>query len=221
MSQVAAGTQKPDPLRQQLEELDHLMQRMLALGVNEAPGEAEDQIAEQASEHARPAHSVFEPEIIESSQPVKPDNIPPSPGLGPLADLAPIVPTFVGLETSADLSSAPLFADFQFAPSVSSLTTEPLDAPDAIASGLPSAQTMEAAELISTQAPVTPIVLVAWWLQPLALVNRVYDGSTRWLGPIGRGLRSSRMRNFLGICGLAAAFGAAAWMVWEGPDWNS
>ncbi|HEV8058367.1 MAG TPA: hypothetical protein VGP68_00720, partial [Gemmataceae bacterium] len=183
--------------------------------------EAEDEIAEQTSEHARPAPSGLEPEIIESSPPVKPDNIPPSPELGPLADLGPIVPTFVGLETSADLSSAPLFADFQFAPSVSSLTTGPLDAPQSIPTGSTAAQTTDALELIPTQAPGAPIVLVAWWLQPLALVNRVYDGSTSWLGPIGRVLRSSRMRNFLGICGLAAALGAAAWMVWEGPDWNS
>src|SRR4051794_25442127 len=39
MSQVAAGTEKADPLRQQLDELDQLMERMLALGVQSAPQE--------------------------------------------------------------------------------------------------------------------------------------------------------------------------------------
>ena len=66
-----------------------------------------------------------------------------------------------------------------------------------------------------------PTVIVAWWLRPLAMVNGVYDGSTGWLGPIGRGLQSRLVRNFLGLCGLAAMFGAAAWMIWEGVDWHT
>ena len=39
MSQVATDFKKSDPLRQQLDELDQLMQRMLALGVNSVPSE--------------------------------------------------------------------------------------------------------------------------------------------------------------------------------------
>ncbi len=221
MSQVAAGTQKTDPLRQQLDELDHLMQRMLALGVSEDPDEATNKIVQQPIDLASLAPPVQEADIFESSSPVEPDRAQTSPELDRLPNLAPIVPTFVGLETSADLSSAPLYADFQFAPSVSSLEAEPLEELDAISTALPELQSMDAAEVIPPRISVAPIVLVAWWLQPLALVNRIYDGSTRWLGPIGRGLRSGRMRNFLGVCGLAAAFGAAAWVLWEGPDWNS
>jgi hypothetical protein len=238
MSQVAAGSKKADPLRQQLDELDQLMQRMLALEVIPTSGEvvkesAQNSAASQAVQESPQNRASIEavnegppttiefapltapvpfPEIDMRPQPVEPGNSQSDPGAGtlvqepePAFELALPGPTFVALGTGADVASAPLFADFQFAPPPRDLTMEPVESP----------------ELSLLSPSVVPIVFVAWWLRPLALVNRVYDGSTGWLGPIGRGLRSSRMRNLLGICGVAALVGALAWMLWEGTDWNS
>lgn len=238
MSEVATGSKQADPLRKQLDELDQLMERMLALGGQPPPAQpareesphivsqeaiadelpetivpdAANQIPPSLPEFAPPVEVPYRPEVdfwkplVESAvariEPVAPlVDIEPDPAL----ELAPSAPTFVSLEGSVGTPPAPLFAEFQFAPPPSIPSLEPTVAPLAI----------------RTSAPPDPIVIVALWLQPLALVNRVYDGSTRWLGPIGRGLRSRPMRNLMGICGVACVLGALAWMLWEGTDWNS
>jgi hypothetical protein len=240
MSQVAAGSKKSDPLRQQLDELDQLMERMLALGVQPAPAQvAEERTqrpeASQASGAAAP-EPILSQKANESAPPAEfslPEEVPyhqefdlhralsettgipvelagpdAEPERGSEIELAPPAPTFVSLEGSATVPAAPLFAEFQFAPSPALAPLEPAEAPTAPA-------------VFKTAPPPEPVVLVAWWLQPLAIVSRIYDGSTAWLGPIGRGLRSRPMRNLLGICGLACMIGALAWMLWEGTDWNS
>ena len=137
----------------------------------------------------------------------------------PVIDLAFRAPTFVALGATTADTAAPLFADFQFAPPPSDLRIEDPVAPRL--SDLRMEEPVNSGEVALTGRHAAPIVFVAWWLLPLALVNRIYDGSTSWLGPIGRGLRSRPMRNLLGICGLAALVGAAAWVLWEGTDWNS
>ena len=294
MSQTAASSKKIDPLRQQLDELDHLMQRMLALGVNQSPvdivPDPEPEAVEfvemgaEASSPAKVDTVMRQVEPVAAQQAEAPVSTDPS--LESEIDLAFRAPTFVSIEAIAATSSAPLYADFQFASTVNELATEiqaqapddqlavpvsepsksdpapiadsqfaappsepaksdpapvadfqfaipPTEPTEKVPTLIPDFQfapppselvteelaAIPAATLTSTAAE--PIIFVVWWLRPLALVNNIYDGSTRWLGPIGRGLRSRPMRNLLGICGLAALIGAAAWVLWEGTDWNS
>lgn len=235
MSQVADGSKKVDPLRQQLDELDQLMEKMLALGAQPAQSQSasesvqnpvlditavegsQDPISEQVNnespvnpfEFASAAAAAHLPEFNLTNVAVDLGAAPtvqdPLPQPEPPPELPLPAPTFVSLEASAEMPAPPVFADFQFAPP-------------------PSMPVLERAEMpivTTAPAPIEPIVFVAWWLRPLALVNRVYDGSTGWLGPIGRGLRSRPMRSFLGFCGLACILGALAWVLWEGTDWNS
>ena len=320
MSQAVVSSKKTDPLRQQLDELDQLMQRMLALGVNQSPPdfvpdpepEAVEFVEVGAQTPARAesnsAGQKFETvtsQSIEIPAPVDSDAVPAiTPPIESLAsqqieaadptdpareseiDLAFRAPTFVSIDAIAATVAVPLYADFQFASTSSGpILEDPAPAADYRAAAPPSesakgdptslqdfltmAPPSESAEkeptLISVfnlaappsepaereRAPIPdfqfapppservserltadpapalafrladPIIFVAWWLRPLAMVNGIYDGSTRWLGPIGRGLRSRPMRNLLGLCGLAALVGAAAWVLWEGTDWNS
>lgn len=56
-----------------------------------------------------------------------------------------------------------------------------------------------------------------WW--PLRCTNRVFDACTGWLGPVGRWLQGPWGRTFLGLVGLmllaaAAALGVLDWMGW-------
>ena len=263
MSKVAAGLQKVDPLREQLDELDLLMERMLSLGVTRSGKESAAPQAEPQPELTRPkpiakslepesepepvpepeqgiqigapvpelsAPALESPAIFESApilalnegtaeeaaseQPPVPEILDPAPSLEPILDqqidLAMPGPSFVAVELSPAAPSAPFYADFQFAPPPSELALEAIEAPAPVLA--PVRTVAESAD---------PLVFVAWWLQPFASVNSIYDGSTRWLGPIGRGLRSRPVKNILGLCGLAALIGAVAWMAWENADWNS
>jgi hypothetical protein len=126
-----------------------------------------------------------------------------------IAELAVPGPTFVALDLPPiTTTTVPIFAEFQFAPPPSEVVLEAMEAP------VP-------APVPVVKETLEPLIFVAWWLRPLALVTGIYDGSTSWMGPIGRGLRSRPVKNVLGLCGLAALLGAAAWMVWENTDWNS
>ena len=56
-------------------------------------------------------------------------------------------------------------------------------------------------------------------LAPLVWANQSFDLCTSWLGPLGRGLRSNRGRTLLGIVGLACLGAASAWAVLERVGW--
>ncbi len=231
MSKSVTGPGKPDALREQLDELDQLMERMLALGVQQPPEESQNQVEPDivsdssnsnttslelppleapTSQAPEPGRATL-PEESRWSEP-QPESRKSEHGLA-IVDLAPPGPTFVALDTETGISSTPFFADFQFAPPPGEIALNSLEAP-----------TTSTADLSIEPAPALAAgvtVIVAWWLRPLALVNSLYNGSTGWLGPIGRGLQSRLVRNFLGLCGLGAMLGAAAWMLWEGVDWHT
>lgn len=56
--------------------------------------------------------------------------------------------------------------------------------------------------------------------RPLLRINRSFDAMTRWLGPIGRVLRSPQGRGLIGITGLGLLAGAALWLVKDWMGWN-
>ena len=58
-------------------------------------------------------------------------------------------------------------------------------------------------------------------LAPLVWANQSFDRCTSWLGPLGRGLRSNRGRTLLGIVGLVCLGAAGAgpfWIAWVGHE---
>ncbi|CAN5574103.1 hypothetical protein BH10PLA2_BH10PLA2_21250 [soil metagenome] len=261
MSKVTAATPKADPLREQLDELDQLMERMLSLGVRqpskepyhkpaatpperppepmsapesvsfvaiepemaeEGPEEASayshqaNAEAELAASESEVTESVMFDELLGAARQdvaVEPEIQSPAlfnePEIEQIADLAVPGPTFVALDLPPiTTTTASIFAEFQFAPPPGEVALEAMEAP----APEPVPVVKEAVE---------PLVFVAWWLRPLAVTTGIYDCFTSWMGPIGRGLRSRPVKNVLGLCGLAALLGAAAWMVWENTDWNS
>ena len=56
-------------------------------------------------------------------------------------------------------------------------------------------------------------------LRPLVWANQSFDQCTTLLGPLGRSLRGSRGRSFLGILGLISLMLAGAWLALEHMGW--
>jgi hypothetical protein len=200
--------------RQQLDELDALMQRMLALPVNQleeetaVPLQPSAPAQRQPTPHAdsipsdknaaliagstseKPPESVpvvsrrSEPDVQEE-QPLPPSLTAEKPG----ESTKPAVPTVARKSTN--------------------LTREPRES---FTSPLPRSS---ASTTVTLRRPVAP-----WWLLPLAWLNQLFDLATYLLGPFGRLLRSSPGRTLLGLSGVLLLLAAAAWLAVLQMDWT-
>jgi hypothetical protein len=184
------------PTRQQLDELDALMQRMLALPVEglavPAPPPALPQ-SDNGPSTDEPASAAGD------SGPVLLVDLTPGTDQ-PAADVLPqAFHTFV----SVPAPELPVIA----APPSSR------DEPECLVDA--GAAPPEPAA--SQQAEEGP----AWYQLPLVGMNRVFDGTTWLLGPLGRWLRAPAGRTLLGWLGLLLLAGALAWGIldWVGWSW--
>jgi hypothetical protein len=222
------------PTRQLLDELDALMQRMLALPVQ--------QLEEELRTAAAPALRVEEP-VGEAG--------PESTALAPPATPAPDA---AGLEEPARTDAAgdltpphsPL-ASFQSPPQGApasppeEMNPEP-EKPDPVweqllpaspevlaALGRP-AQEPQTAEQAQAPGPAAHSSDGRWamgdrrsvsvWLRPVLWINQAFDGCTALLGGPGRWLRGASGRSLVGWIGLGLLGGAAAWLVAYGFGWT-
>jgi hypothetical protein len=182
--------------RQLLDELDALMQRMLALPVNQLeddlPPDGEGVLAVAAPPDETPA--VIPP--------------PPAPALPPVA--GPSGPRRVVAHSPVPLPAphqaerAPLPEKRQSEPP----PTGPLPPPGAPApAAAQTARPIPPAQF-ALPAPTTPpppggrIQVRSWVWRPLLWSNRTFDRATSLLGSPGRWLRSARGRAVLGWLGL-------------------
>jgi hypothetical protein len=186
------------PTRQQLDELDALMQRMLALPVDptEDPSDLHQQpqprdsvvLSTSASSDCRPVAAKTESDPLSS---------PPILG-SPSLSLA----TVESSVESSRLSAAPavnVFAGLETARTLTETIARP---------SVPPAQ----------DAPLLPM---AWPLRPLLWLNLAFDYATGWLGPLGRWLRGPVGRGVLGWGGLLLLVAALAWIaLLEGMGWT-
>jgi hypothetical protein len=195
------------PTRQQLDELDALMQRMLALPVSGAEEEPAVPVATPAAT-SPPYPFRFEEEEAEVVQPVL-ESVPPE------AKKERVL-SGLGMEKAA--ATAPVFEDFRFDQPVRPLaTTTPR----------PKPPVRETHDVVEKEAPVpapapvaAPTVVVAsWWLRPLLRCNQVYDRCSQLLGPTGRWLRGEHARALLGWVGIVLLAAAVTWVTVEGIGW--
>jgi hypothetical protein len=202
----ASAPESLQPTRQLLDELDSLMQRMLALPV--------DQLEDELRAAAVPP----EPEIPDSPATAVKDLPPPANYAG------------AGLPGETD-APEPIRPDF--APAAEEIG-QPAQSEEAWEDSLPASPEVLAA--LGRPAPVgrtpgvflplprpaadVPEALPAAWLRPLVWGNRAFDGCTAWLGGPGRWLRSDRGRAFLGWVGLGLLAGTFAWLTVNGLGWT-
>jgi hypothetical protein len=194
------------PTRQQLDELDALMQRMLALPVNpveepqdegraeSAPLAAANETVEESAAKNGLADSVLQ---RESQQ-----ELPGTP--------APVVGTEHGVPgTPYPVPRTEVRIDTR-----NSVRGTPPAAPPHLPSIPSPARTTAAPEAVA-QPP-----RLAWPLRPLLWLNVAFDSGTAWLGPFGRWLRGPSGRALLGWGGLLLLAAALAWIAWDGMAWT-
>ncbi|HEY1376472.1 MAG TPA: hypothetical protein VGF55_06740 [Gemmataceae bacterium] len=206
-------------MRQQLDELDALLQRMLSLPVNQP----DDDSAARPPVAPRPAAdpSATPPPgrgprlvLLDGSAPVPPPqsapagwdatwniNLNPQQGSSILGPRSPAAPRQQP-ESAPPVWRAETVA---FAPARPEPTPQPpLSAPTPHAN---PAVRVDPAPVNRPQA-AEPAPLPLW---PLVAVNRVFDAVMPWLGPPGQWLCTRAGRNLLGYAGLGMILGGAAW----------
>jgi len=196
------------PTRQQLDELESLIQRMLALPVEPA-GEPLAAAGDRASTALPPAAA--EPSRSETAvwqttneaTDTRPTAADPPPGGGEDNHA-----TMMWSEAADRTADAVQAADGR------SITSEAA----ASLSDVFSAIRLEAsaAPMPESRGPG----LAAAMSSPLVWMNAAFDGCTAWLGPAGGWLRSGRGRAVLGWTGLAFLSAALTWGVLEWTGWT-
>jgi hypothetical protein len=179
--------------RQQLDELDLLMQRMLALPV--------DSPEEPAPLSEPPDAAAADSTTAPSDQRASTSAVPDTPS--------------AAFETSTPPQSRATDRNKQPAPGGRHRThTLPLSAGFAASTPRTPAQSP-----LPVSLPASPRRL-AWPLHPLLWINLVFDWSTGWLGPLSGWLREPGGRALIGWGGLLLLAAALAWLAWDGIGWT-
>lgn len=202
--------------KQQLEELDALLQRMLA----SPPPNTDLMPADSTRSAAAPAAVVYSSQPIHSEPPAQPWMTQAAPPMATAADASieqtAGQPQFFGPVNSAPAPQTPFPYAMVFgaqpnhqAPTViAPISNQPVN------HGIPAPQ-WEAPKPVST--PPLPVML---W--PIYVMNKVFDLVTLPLGPLGSWLRQTSGRNAMGWLGVLMILGAIGWGIadWYGLDWT-
>lgn len=220
--------------RQQLEELDSLLQRMLSLPVNPAtasapvPAATPEAFAPSPPTQTLPARSAASDATVQSWRVQNPMQEPtilpfsnPQPPLATPVEPLP-EPRFFATSAAAPapaMAASPLPYTMVFGPQTTAAgmpaanVLPPMYAPGM---GIPAPQ-WEAPKTAALDRPPLPMSL---W--PIYLINRIFDLLTLPLGPLGSWLRQSSGRNVMGWMGVLMILAAIGWAVadWYGLDWT-
>jgi hypothetical protein len=234
---MASGKPAADPpalnaTRQMLDELDALMERMLAVPIAESPEAAPPQTAatQPSSRPMAATLTLLQAPVDEPSAPYRPPSgpAPATPAFDPAH--AATNPSHLPPRGAINSSAAPVWSEMAGYPS---LVYPPAEAsepypelpalPDAPAAtpeplshfALPPASAPSLDELLA-DVPEPPASLAAWIILPVLWGNRLFDQGTLLLGENGSWLRGTIGRSALGMAGLIL-FGAA--LLWLARDW--
>jgi len=217
--------------RRQLDDLDALMQRMLALPV--------DPVDEGAAppEAAPPATSTS-PQALPEGQSITEQAASSSFAPGPEADPKQEPGTTLVSAPQAPLVPAPLVVARSPAlvvarsPDRGTPPTEGLRIRESFGRlqwlGQETKPQLSAESRLSSyqdasgRAPRSSIDVppAEWWLRPLLWCDRAFESITLWLGPLGRMLRGFWGRTVLGLAGLSMLVGALAWLAAGRMGWT-
>lgn len=185
--------------RQQLDELEALMQRMLALPVEPAPDNAAESTASTAAKERQPAPL---------TDPLSPTNNPGEPQSGndqPLVLPPPSQREGKGAKQGRNAVPPPPRSPSRDKEEGKELPQPGAGEPDGLS------RTVYARK---EPAPVRP------GPGPLVWCNQVFDAWTKALGPPGRWLRGPQGRAVLGWIGVLLLAAALAWVVLDGMGWT-
>jgi hypothetical protein len=215
-------------MRQQLDELDALLQRMLTLPINQA----DDQFVEPSPRRQATDPNLTLPPapgrrpqmmLLDGSAPVAPPQSPPPAwdphwniNLNPQQGSSILGPRSPAAQRSQSDPPPPVWRaeTIAFVPARSEPTPQP---PMTTAGALLARVEATSASpfLPPTEEPV------AMSFSPLIALNRAFDAIMLCFGPVGQLFCTSAGRNLLGMTGLALLIGGAAWGAagWFGWPW--
>ena len=218
----------PNATRQMLDELDALMERMLALPVNDLSEPAPALPREIVESPARTAQ-LDQAELSDSvGQEVACEELASEPSTtkepGKIL-VGRLTPSYMAeVEEPAPPPSATQSYAFSPEPAVESSAPRPLP------SWRQSEPAPSADELLPPLTVSRPVTegkryprrrsLGQWLMQPLLWLNRRFDRATRWLGGLGHWLRGSAGRMLLGYMGIALFALAIAWVLRDWLRWG-
>ena len=216
--------------RHQLDELDALLQRMLALPLAGREDGNSPQPVVDAAIPLPPTRTTFAEPIVrpmpptpEAPEPGQPSvqgwrvEFPHSPEVPPpeAADApADRAEPSASLPTSAAVPAPMVFGQ----PSAPAPADPPVRPPIFDRSFLPPP--IPAARLSSRSAAAGPPVPTLLW--PILALDWIFDSIVCLFGPLGRWLTYPRVRNAMGWLGVLMILGAVGWAVgeWYGFDWT-
>jgi hypothetical protein len=180
-----------NPTRQLLDELDALMERMLALPVEDVEGEPlPPPRSPLLREPAAPLIAPIEapPSLTHRVEMIR-STVPPTAGPSSRFPAEPALPTAAATTTSPP----PVVASPRWSPK--GILARGIDVPP-------------------------PEIRAAWWMRPVLWSNRAFDRATLRLGPFGRWLRGATGRTLLGWTGLVLLALALTCLVLDVVGWT-
>ncbi len=188
--------------RQMLDELDALMERMLALPINEA-----EDIAPTKPAAAKPAAAPLTAKLTLLQVPAD------DPPLD--AAHAGTNPSHLPTLNAARTVDAPRPAPLPPLPPAPAVAPAPLS--DRV---VPPAADPSADALLA-EVPEPDDTFASWFIVPVLWGNRVFDQGTHYLGDAGAWLRTTLGRAVVGTAGLLLLGAAALWLMrdWLGWSW--
>ena len=215
--------------RQMLDELDALMERMLAVPVSD--GEEESPAPSAIPQKSRPLAPTLtllqvppEEAPVEEPRPELPPLDPPHDRPNP-SHLPIRAPRGNKAEDAAEFSAtmAPsLLSNFSYrTPELPPLPGLPAAAPEAFSSRALPPLSSPSVDAVLDEVPEPIASPMDWLLLPIIWCNRLFDHGTRVFGDSGNWLRSPLGRMLLGAVGLILLAAAGAWASrdWLGWTW--
>jgi hypothetical protein len=189
-----------------LDELDALMERMLALPVTdleENPGATVDARDRQ--------HLAASLTILEPPPPPKPPELPPISPIG-ASGQSPLM--------RVDPSANPPVRGPRKQPVVPKLSDVDASVTEVAEEDMLPPVVVRRPPANAEDLPQVRRPFSLWYWQPLLWINQLYDRSTHTLGPVGQWLRSGRGRSVLGLAGLSFLGLAAVWLLRDWLGWK-
>jgi hypothetical protein len=214
------STSLPNPppghsTRQLLDELDALMQRMLALPVQDdepAPDPAADQKPATRSGGQRSVKLMSAPSETVTVQG------PPTGKASPVVVAGDVPPFWHAPEAKKSAAARNEFAEQQSAPTYLPKGAEPLlpillrpEKEGLQAATSPAPAPLKQPVWLKAAVPTAPVVEHYWPKRWLLAINGCFDLATLVFGGAGRWLRGSQGRSMIGWIGLAMIAAAALW----------
>jgi hypothetical protein len=213
------------PTRQLLDELDALMQRMLALPVEQLDDEPQakpDDVAttptaaDLAAEPLPTEEDEAKVDDVAEEEPLSRENAPAENCASPaaLAEAPSEVPCPLPSEPDLDriIPASPEVLE--------ALGRRPPPEPERKRDARPLQPLPFALPSLPHVLSDSRMTAAPGWLRPILWSNRVFDRCTAWFGPPGRWLRGPRGRAFVGWLGLGILVGGLVWLLVNEIGWT-